>query len=150
MSEIALNHGTWLAVCDGTKALLIENKGDKQYPKFETRDAYGQDDPPTHEQGTSPPGRSFSPAGNRRGTVEQTDFHRQAEEHFLRDVAKKLDHAVRDRHIKSLVLIAPARALGYLRPHLSSAIRGVLTGELDRDYVKLPLYEMERHLTHSH
>lgn len=150
MSGIRLNHGTWLAVCDGTKALLIENMGDKQFPKFETRESFKQDDPPTHMQGASPPGRAFGTVGNRRGAVEQTDFHQQAEEYFLREFAKTIDRAVYEHRIKSLMLIAPAHALGYMRSQLSAATHEIVVGELARDYVKLPLYEMESHLAKVH
>lgn len=34
-----------------------------------------------------------------------------------------------------------------IRPHLSAATRRILIAELDRDYVKMPLHEVERHLS---
>ena len=143
-----LGHGTWVAVCDGRKALLLENKGDAALPNLKARDVMEQENPPTHLQGTAPPGRIFSSQGNRRGATEQTDFHDQAEHAFLRKVAERLDIVLNDEHIRALVLVAPARALGMLRPMLSAGVQKVLVAELDRDYVKLPLHQIENHLKH--
>jgi protein required for attachment to host cells len=146
MTESALRHATWLAVCDGKKALLLENVGDRQYPKLQTRETYTQENPSAHDQGTDRPGRTIGSVGSRRGAVEQTDFHVLAERDFLRKFADRLDKSVGTHAIKALYLIAPARALGAIRPFLSHAVRNVIVGELDRDYVKLPLFEIEVHL----
>jgi protein required for attachment to host cells len=146
MSKLVLHNGLWIAVCDGRKAFLLENKGDSEYPKLETRETFEQENPSTHAQGSAAPGRSFSSMGNRRSSVEESDFHDQAEQTFLHTFAEHLDRYGRDHHIRSLVLIAPARALGMIRPALSAATRQVLVAEIDKDYVKLPLHEIERHL----
>jgi protein required for attachment to host cells len=146
MTALPLHHGMWVAVCDGRKALLLENKGDATYPKLEMRETFVQDNPPTHEQGTSPPGRSFNSADGARSSMQEEDFHDQAETAFLHKFAACLDGYVRERGVTSLILIAPARALGALRPALSSSTRGVIVRELDRDYVKMPIYEIEKQL----
>ena len=147
MPESLLRNGTWIAICDGQRALLLENKGDREFPKLETREVFRQENPPTHLQGSAPPGRAFNSMGDRRGATEESDFHDMAEQDFLRRFAEKLDHSIGQHKIRALVLIAPARALGMVRPHLSAATRRVLISELDRDYVKMPLHEVERHLS---
>lgn len=146
MPKSLLGHGTWIAICDGQKALLLENKGDRKYPKLETRGIFKQENPRNSAQGSAPPGRAFSPAGGGRSAIEETDIHDLAERDFLRNFAGELDHSIGEHKVRTLVLIAPARALGMIRPHLSAATRHVLITELDRDYVKMPLYEVERHL----
>jgi protein required for attachment to host cells len=45
-----------------------------------------------------------------------------------------------------LILVAPARALGVLRKALSPAAHAVIGAEIDKDYVKLPIHEIEHHL----
>ena len=146
VSRVALRHGTWLAVCDGSRALLLENKGDRTYPKLETRDGMTATVPPTHELGPAKPGRAFSAIDGRRSAVEESDLHLQAEEQFIRKFAEMIEHKVHELGLSSIVLIAPARALGILRGCLGTLTRGVLEGSLARDYVHLPLYEIERHL----
>jgi protein required for attachment to host cells len=146
MPEYLLRQGTWVAVCDGRKALLLENKGTREYPKLETRAAFEQENPPTHVQGSAPPGRTINSAGGSHASVQETDTHDRAERTFLQTFASSVDRAVREQAIHSLILVAPARALGMIRPSLSAATRKVLSAELDRDYVKLPLHEIEHHL----
>ena len=145
-SKTALRHGMWLAVCDGSKALLIENKGDHVYPKLETREVIKASNPLTHEQGSAKPGRAFSAADGRRSAVEETDFHLQAEQKFIRDFSGRLERNVCEGSVPAVVLIARARALGILRDVLGPATRRILAGSLARDYVRQPLYEIERHL----
>jgi protein required for attachment to host cells len=141
-----LRQGTWVAVCDGRKALLLENKGSAEYPKLETREHFEKKSEATHVQGSSAPGRAFSTAGGHRGSVEQRNFHDQDERVFLQEFARCLERHTRDHGVKLLILIAPARALGMIRPALSESTRNVLVAELDRDYVKMPIYEIEKQL----
>lgn len=147
LPNLALRQGTWLAVCDGSVGLLLENVGDHAHPKLQTRDVLKHDNPSTHEQGTSQPGRAFGSADGRRSGLEESDFHAQQAQAFLKEFAAHIDRHVREEEVKLLVLIAPARALGLLRKMLSDAVRHVVAGELDRDYVKLPLSEIQKHLS---
>ena len=78
--------------------------------------------------------------------MEESDFHLQAEEAFLRHFAETLDRHVQQEKIGALLLIAPPRALGFLRKVMSDAVRRAVAGELAHDYVKLSLPEIERRL----
>ena len=102
--------------------------------------------PKTSEQGTDAPGRSISSADGRRSAVKQTDWHDQAEQRFLADLAKRLDAAVTAGETKSLIVVAPPRALGVLRQHYSAGVRNAVRAEIDKDYVRMPVHEIERHL----
>jgi protein required for attachment to host cells len=143
MTEHLLQTGTWIAVCDGTRALLFENVGDHVYPKLETRETLSQDNPPAHMQGASAPGRVFGSAG-RRSAVDVVDHHDLAEQTFLRDFAQALDRIVNQRRISRMVVVAPPRALGHLRQTMPAGVRRVIVRELDHDYTHLPSYEIER------
>jgi protein required for attachment to host cells len=145
MSELVLKHGLWLAVCDGQKALLLENSGDHAFPRLETREAYKQENPPSHDQGSAPPGRVFA-SGERRAATEENDFHQQKAEQFLSEVAEHINQFVAAGRIRSLALVAPARALGVLRSRISEQTRKILVAELAHDYVKMPVHEIERSL----
>jgi protein required for attachment to host cells len=57
-----MGKGRWVIVCDGRKALILENVGDEKFPNLRTREAFDHPDLSTHEQGVSPPGRSVHPA----------------------------------------------------------------------------------------
>jgi protein required for attachment to host cells len=146
MVDVRIRAGDWVVVCDGTKALILENVGDAFAPNLKPREVHEQPDPKTHEQGTDAPGRSINSIDARRSAMEQTDFHALAEERFLRELAKRLDAAVIRGEAKALVLVAPPRALGVLRQAASEHLRGAIRAEIDKDYVKLPLREIEKHL----
>jgi protein required for attachment to host cells len=146
MSKLRISRGEWVVVCDGAKALVLENEGDEKFPNLKTKEVYEQDDPRTREQGTDAPGRSINSVDGRRSAMEQTDWHLQAEDRFLRKLVGHLDVAVNAGKIKSLILVAPPRALGVLRQAYSHNLRAALRAEIDKDFVKLPVYEIEKHL----
>jgi protein required for attachment to host cells len=146
MSKLKLHPGEWVVICDGAKALVLENVGDEKFPNLRTKEVYQQDDPPTHEQGTDAPGRSFQSVGTARSAMEQTDWHTQEEERFLQKLATRLDAAVQAGETKSVVIAAPPKALGVLRRVYTQGLRNALRAEIDKDYVKMPLHEIEKHL----
>jgi len=148
MPKLKIEQGEWVVVCDGKKALVLENVGDQKFPNLKTRKVYEQPDPKTRELGTDEPGRSFSSVSPTRSAMEQTDWHDQSERRFLEDLVARLDAEILAGKLKSLIMIAPPRALGVMRNAYSSHLRGVLRAELDKDFVKMPVHEIERHLTH--
>ena len=148
MSKLLIQHGEWVVVCDGAKALVLENAGDAKFPNLKTIKVFEQKDLATHDLGTGPPGRAFSPAGHgSRSAVEQTDWHDQAERAFLVQLVKHLDAAITAGKTKSLIVVAPPRALGMIRPAYSHALKSAVRAELDKDLVKQPVHQIEKHLT---
>jgi protein required for attachment to host cells len=146
MSVPRIRQGDWVVVCDGAKALVLENVGDPQFLNLKTLEVFEQKDPKTHEQGTDAPGRSINSVDSRRSAMEQTDWHDQAEHRFLKSLAEHLEGAVNAGKTKSLIMVAPPRALGVLRQAYSQSLRGALRAEIDKDLVKLPVHQIEKHL----
>lgn len=147
MSALSIHEGEWVVVCDGAKALILENVGDAKFPNLKTRDVYEQESVATRDLGTDKPGRSHSSIGHGRSAVAQTDWHDQAEHDFLAGLVKKLDAAVERHQVKSLIVVAPPRALGMIRPLYSHVLKAAVRVEVDKDFVKLPVHEIEKHLT---
>ena len=146
MSEL-IHHGEWVVVCDGAKALVLENTGDAKFPNLKTREVLEQKDLATHELGADKPGRTHSSAGYGSSAVTQTDWHNQAEQTFLNHLAQRLDVAVATGKVKSMILVAPPRALGMIRPAYSHALRAAIRTEIDKDLVRHPVHDIEKHLT---
>jgi protein required for attachment to host cells len=146
MAKLKIAQGDWILVCDGAKALILENVGDETFLNLKTRQVYEQADQKTREMGTDAPGRAFSSVGEKRSAMEQTDWHTQDEERFLRELADMLDAEVKAGHVKGIVIVAPPRALGVLRPAYSHDLRKALRSEIDKDLVKMPVHEIEKHL----
>jgi len=147
MTGLSIRTGEWVVVCDGAKALVLENVGDAKFPNLKTIEVFEQKDLPTHELGTDEPGRAFSSVGSGRSAVSQTDWHSQAEQTFLTKLVHHLDAAVAAGKTKSVVVIAPPRALGMLRPAYSSGLKGAIRAEVDKDLVKVPVHEIEKRLS---
>lgn len=146
MDPIRIPEGAWIVVCDGRKALILENIGDADYPDLRTRDVDKQDDPSTSDLGADRPGRAPQSVGGRRSTMEETDWHDQAEGEFLADLIRRLDAALLSKEAKDLVIVAPPRALGALRKVYSSHIRSALIAEIDKDLTTMPIDQIEKHL----
>jgi protein required for attachment to host cells len=147
MGKLKIHQGDWVIVCDGRKALVLENAGDEKFLNLKTREVFDHPDEKTSDLGTGAPGRSFSSVGHGRSSVEQTDLHAQEEERFLKKLASHLDAEVKAGRAKSIVIVAPPRALGVLRPAYTHDVRQALQKEIDKDLVKMPVHEIEKHLT---
>ena len=146
MARLKIDQGDWVIVCDGKKALLLENIGDAVFPNLKTKEVHEHAAPKTHELGADAPGRAFSSVGAGRSAVEQTDWHDQSEREFLEDLAGRLDAAVTAGETKAVTVVAPPRALGILRHAYSPHLRNALRAEVDKDLVRMPVHEIEKHL----
>jgi protein required for attachment to host cells len=146
MDALKLPEGAWVVVCDGRKALFLENAGDDEFPNLKTREADKAETPATSELGTDSPGRVYQSVGDRRSAVEQTDWHDKAEEEFLTDLVQRLDAAVEAKTMTHVVIVAPPRALGMMRHAYTDRLRAVLHAEIDKDLTALPVGEIERRL----
>jgi protein required for attachment to host cells len=125
MSGLKLAEGEWIVVCDGAKALLLENIGDSKFPNLKILSVRQHEDALTREQGAERPGRVHASAGTARSSVEQTDWHERSEEQFLKGlVADLASHA-----------------------EYTDKLKTVLKNEVPHDYVKKPVPEIERLLT---
>jgi protein required for attachment to host cells len=148
MDSVKIKSGDWVVVCDGRKALILENEGDAMFPNLRTRETHEHEDGKTSEQGTDRPGRVHESTGSGRSSVEQTDWHTQSETEFLQGLAQRLDLALSKDRTRALIVVAPPRALGVLRPAYSHALKNAVTAEIAKDLVNMPIYEIEKLLTH--
>ena len=60
MTKLKIRQGDWVIVCDGKKALVLENVGDEKFLNLKTKEVYEQADAKTSELGTDAPGRGHS------------------------------------------------------------------------------------------
>ena len=146
MTKMKIGTGDWIVVCDGRKALILENRGDRLFPNLHTREVHEHEDPSTHAQGSDAPGRVHHSTGSARSSIEQTDWHDEAERLFLKTLAGRLDTAITSGETSALTMVASPRALGMIRTDYSTAVRKALHGEIAKDLVKMPVYEIEKQL----
>ncbi|MFD0986050.1 baeRF12 domain-containing protein [Methyloligella solikamskensis] len=136
----------WVVVCDGSKALMLQNEGDAELINLKVVEVFEEEHAATHELGTDKPGRVQESAVTGRSAMEQTDWHERAEIEFLGKIAEKLDGMIDTHEIKHLVLVAPPRALGRIRDHLTDKVTKVIDTQIDKDLVNLPVDEIEKHV----
>jgi len=146
MEKLKTAKGDWVVVCDGKKALILENVGDSMVPDLHTREVKEHPAPATRDQGSDVPGRAFASVGGARSAMDQTDWHRQGEDQFLRTLAGELDRAVTAGQTRHIVVVAPPRALGVLRQAYAGHVRSAIRAEVAHDYIKLPVDEIEKRL----
>ena len=147
MSKIAIPHDAWVFVGDGKKALFLRNAGDEKFLNLKAERVFAEDNPPTHEQGTDHPGRAFKRAGtNQRSSVDATDWHEIEKHHFAQRAAAAMEQIVRDRHVKSLVIVAPPRTLADLRQAFHPDVKSRVLAEINKDLTKHTIAEIEKHL----
>jgi len=147
MTKLRIQAGEWVIVCDGRKALILENRGDAMFPNLRMKETHDHEQLPTHAMGPDTPGRVHGSVGTNRSSLEQTDWHDAEERLFLERLVHRLDAAIAAGEVSKLVMIAAPRALGMLRHGYSPAVRHAIHTELGKDYVKMPLHEIEMQLT---
>jgi protein required for attachment to host cells len=146
MAKINIPHDAFVFVGDGRKALFLRNEGDEKFLNLKTEQVLIDQNPPTREHGSDQPGRAFASVGSRRSAMEDADWHELEEQRFAHEIAAALHRIVRERKVKSLVIVAPPRTLAELRRAFHSEVKNCIVAEIDKDLTKQPIYEIEKHL----
>lgn len=136
-------NGTAVLVADGGKMLLLENRGEAFSPRLEVIEQQVQDLPPDRELSTDRPGRSHSRIGPGRSAMQETDFHDQAEDRFVADVASYLGGHSRTNGA-DVVVIAPPRTLGRLRHYYPNGTVDRVIAEIPKDLTGHPVNDIAR------
>jgi len=148
MTNIYVNNGAWVLIGDGRRALFFVNHGDADLLDLRVLETRIDDNPPTREQGSDAPGRSFPAAGaHARSAMENADWHELEEERFARSMAERINAAAEKDEMREIVVVAPPKALGEIRKDLSVKAQGRVAGELAKDLTRHPLPEIEKALT---
>jgi len=146
MLKTSIPHDALVFVGDGTRAIFFRNRGSIQKPNLVVEAVLRQEDPPTREQGTDRPGRFHARVGPRRSAVENTDWHRLAEERFAVEIAQALYRLAHTNRFQRLVVVAPSRVLGTLRKALHKEVRDRLAGEVPKEVASYSLNDLRSEL----
>ncbi|WP_173932565.1 host attachment family protein [Chelativorans sp. Marseille-P2723] len=149
MAGVRLEHGIWLLVADGEKALFLRNEGDAVYPNLEVVREMHDENPPTREQGTDRPGRHFDTAAPHKSGFEETDWHRVEKERFADEIAGRLYSLAHRGRFDKIVLIAPPTVLGTLRKALHKEVEARVVGEIPKTLTNHTVFDIENMLTRA-
>jgi protein required for attachment to host cells len=143
---IRLPHRAVVFVGDGRKALFLINEGDGLKPRLKVQQAFEDENPPTHEQGSDKPGRALSGTEPNRSAMEQTDWHDIEKHRFTRTVAGALDRFLSELKAEHVVIVAPPRTLADLGRSLSQTVQDSIVAELAKDLTGLSVSDISQYL----
>lgn len=139
---------TWLVIADGDKARIFEHPGPGKGLHARQELDLDQAHLRAHDIMADRPGRVVAShgSGSRAAVDYKTDPVETRERHFLEQLARLLDEKRAAKAYDRLVIAAPPRALGELRPALSEAVRTAIIAELAKDLTKTPTDKLGDHL----
>ena len=124
---------TWYVVADGGKArfLTLDGGAMRTRQHFDNSGHGDTDNDPS--------------AGTSQLKAPKSDPHEQAKAHFAKQVAERLNEAVRVGDVDEIVLAAPAHVLHDIRAALDKAASAKLGHSLSKDLTNIPEHELASH-----
>ena len=138
-----LDHGTWVLVADGEKALFLENVTDNLNPNLQERLEQHQENPPNSAQKSDTAGRRSDGVSPARSAVSEADWHQLQKDRFADELAEMLYDRVHRGHFRRIVLVAPPKTLGELRAKLHPEVARSVVGEVHKTLTNHPLDQIE-------
>jgi protein required for attachment to host cells len=111
---MALPHRALVLVADGKKVLFLRNHGDQNQIDLRTESHDARKDRKDREIKTDAPGTNKQSMGYGRPAMDETDFHQQEEDRWVKDAADELKKRALRNDFDALAVIAPPKALGVL------------------------------------
>jgi protein required for attachment to host cells len=136
-----ISHKTLVLVADGQNATFFKNSASGETITLETVHSMGLVNEADRDISADRPGHAHVGMSERRTSYEHDDKHQANETAFLAGVAGMAQQLSGD--YDSLVLIAEPRALGVLRDVMAPAVMSKVTVQMDKDYTKTPVPELE-------
>ena len=155
-----LPHNALVLVADGRKVLFFRNHGDENQIDLRTEAHDEREDRKDSEIKTDAPGTAAHSAGVAgsgigaqggghvsRPTMEETDFHQQEEDRWIKDAADELKKRVLRQDFEALAIVAPPKALGVLRKSLHKEVEKRIVCTVNKEMSGRPIPDIEALLT---
>jgi protein required for attachment to host cells len=130
-------------VADGRKMLLFRNQGDENQIDLRTEAHDEREDARDGELKTDGAGAGFNSGGYGRPTFEETDFHQQDEDLWIKDAAEELKKRALKNDYEALVIVAPPKALGVLRKELHKEVERRILITVNKEMSGRPIPDIE-------
>ena len=140
---MALPHRALVLVADGTKVLYLRNHGDQNLIDLRTESHDEREDRKDRELKTDSPGTNKQRMGSGRPAMDETDFHQQEEDRWVKDAAEELKRRALRNDFEALAVIAPPRALGTLRKELHKEVEKRIVLTLNKEMSGRPIPDIE-------
>ena len=143
---MALPNGALVLVADGKKMLFLRNEGDVNQIDLRTEAHDERNDAMDRDLKTDAPGAQTPRAGIGRDTMEETDFHQQEEDRWVKDAAEELKRRALRNDFEALAIIMPPKALGVLRPELHKEVERRIVCTINKEMTDRPIPDIEEML----
>jgi protein required for attachment to host cells len=151
-----LPHDALVLVADGRKMLFLRNHGDDNQIDLRTEAHDQREDHKDRELRTDAQGAAPHSAGAHgsgigaqggghvsRQTMEETDFHQQEEDRWVKEAADELKRRALRNDFEALAIIAPPKALGTLRKALHKEVERRIVCTVNKEMSGRPLPDIE-------
>ena len=140
---MALPHRALVLVADGTKVLFLRNHGDQNQIDLRTESHDAREDRKDREIKTDAPGTMKQSMGYGRPSMDETDFHQQEEDRWVKDAAEELKKRALRNDFDALAIIAPPKALGTFRKELHKEVQKRIVLTINKEMTDRPIPDIE-------
>ena len=140
---MALPHRALVLVADGTKVLFLRNHGDQNQIDLRTESHDAREDRKDREIKTDAPGTMKQSMGYGRPSMDETDFHQQEEDRWVKDAAEELKKRALRNDFDALAIIAPPKALGTFRKELHKEVEKRIVLTINKEMTDRPIPDIE-------
>lgn len=151
-----LPHNALVLVADGRKMLFFRNHGDENQIDLRTEAHDQREDRKDREIKTDGPGTTAHSAGAAgrgigatggghlgRPAMEETDFHQQEEDRWVKEAADELRKRVLRQDFDALAIVAPPKALGVLKKSLHKEVERRIVCTVNKEMSGRPIPDIE-------
>ena len=138
-----LPHNALVLVADGRKMLFFRNRGDENQIDLRTESHDARQDRKDRYFRTDAPGTEKQSFGYGRSTYEETDFHQQEEDRWVKDAADELKTRALRGDFEALAIVAPPKALGVLKKCLHKEVERRVVCTVDKEMTGRPVPDIE-------
>ena len=138
-----LPNNALVLVADGRKMLFFRNHGDENHIDLRTEAHDQRKDRKNREIKTDASGGTHQSAGDGHSTYEETDFHQQEEDRWIKDAAEELKRRVLRNDFEALAIVAPPKALGVLKKSLHKEVEKRIVCTVNKEMSGRPVPDIE-------
>lgn len=138
-----LPHDALVLVADGRKMLFFRNHGDEDQIDLRTEAHDRRADRKDSDIKTDAPGGIHQSAGYGHSTYEETDFHQQEEDRWVKEAADELKKRALRNDFDQVAIIAPPKALGVLKKCLHKEVEKRIAFTINKEMSGRPVPDIE-------
>jgi len=138
-----LPHNALVLVADGRKMLFFRNHGEESQIDLRTEAHDARKERKDREIKSDAPGTAKQSFGFGRSTYEETDFHQQEEDRWIKEAADELKARALRNDFAALAIVAPPKALGVLKKCLHKEVQKRIVCTVNKEMSGRPIPDIE-------